>query len=130
MTLVFDTSILIDLDRKVDSTIEKIKLLSKKYSSIASITFINEFEFHFGINQRNPKNKERALSLLAKFIVLHTTKKTSSLLAKLKQKYEKQGFLLPLADLLIATLVIENSMILVTKDKDFEKIEELTTIFI
>jgi predicted nucleic acid-binding protein len=35
-----------------------------------------------------------------------------------------------LADLIIASIVIEKGMILVTSDKDFEKIEELRKIII
>ena len=130
MTLVIDTSVLIDLERRLPSTILKFKDLSIKYPSPAKITFVNEFEFKFGVRNKNINNKKEALAFLNNFVTLQTTSKTSSLLSELKDKYERKGLLLPLAELLIAALVIENSMTLVTKDKDFEKIEELGLEFI
>ena len=48
----------------------------------------------------------------------------------MKYKYDKKGETLPLADFLIASQVIENNMLLVTADKDFDKIEELRKIVI
>jgi len=37
---------------------------------------------------------------------------------------------IPLADLIIASIAIENDMLLVTQDKDFKKIKELKKIII
>ena len=51
-------------------------------------------------------------------------------MADLKYKYEKKGIVVPLADLIIASIAIENNAVLVTSDKDFEKIEELKKIII
>ncbi len=130
MTLVLDTSILIDLERNESTTIQKLRDLSQMNSSPARITFLNEFEFRFGIQERTLKNKEKALTYLNNFSVIQTTKKTADLLASLKHKYDKKGLALPLADLLIATLVIENGMTLITKDKDFERIEELRKVYL
>ncbi len=128
MTLVMDTSILIDIERRKEETINKLNNLIKKYPSPAKITFINEFEFKFGLEKHEPKNKEKALVFLNNFSVIQTSKKTAGILAKLKYKYDRKGIVIPLADLLIASLVIENSMVLLTKDNDFLKIEELEKI--
>ncbi len=130
MTLLFDTSILIDLERKHPETMKQIKELAKGYPLPAVIAFVSEYEFLFGTKEKNLKNKLKALYFLKKFLVLHTSQQTSPLLADLKYKYDKKGISLPLADLLIATLTIENNKILVTKDKDFAQIEELKKIFI
>lgn len=130
MSLIFDTSILIDLEKRFESTIEKLKELSKIYPLHARIAFINEFEFLWSIRDKNLKNKEKILSFLNNFTVLHTTSKTSSLLVSLKHKYDQKGLALPLADLLIASLTIENDGVLLTKDKDFLNIEELKKIII
>jgi predicted nucleic acid-binding protein len=128
MTLILDTSILIDLEKGEKVTIEKLKNLAQLYPIPAEITFVTEFEFILGIKKRNPKNKEKALAFLNNFSVFHTTSKTASILANLKEKYDRKGLPLPLADLLISALAIENTRILVTKDKDFENIEELKKI--
>jgi len=130
MSLVFDTSILIDLERKKETTIKGLEDLSKTYPSPAKISFVNEFEFLWGIKDKNLKNKEKVISFLNNFVVLHTTSKTSKILVSLKHKYDKKGLALPLADLLIASLAIENNGVLVTKDKDFLKIEELKKVIL
>mgnify|MGYP001568741119 CR=1 FL=1 len=130
MTLVFDTSILIDLERKSINTIQKLKALSKNYPLPVQVTFITEFEFLLGIKEKNPKNKEKAKLFLSLFPVLHTNSRTSDLLAELKHKYDCQGIPITLADLLIATICIQENKTLVTKDKNFNNIEELSRIII
>ena len=67
---------------------------------------------------------------LKKFNILQTTNSSAEILSDLKIKYDKKGMSLPLADLLSASIVIDNSLILVTKDRDFEKIEELKKIIL
>lgn|SRR3989338_3499608 len=128
MSIVLDTSILIDLERKAPLTITKLETITTLYPSPAKITVISAFEFQLGIQRKTPKNKDKALSFLNNFVTLHTSDKTAAILANLKFKYDSQGVVVPLADILIAALVIENNMILVTRDKDFEKIEELKKI--
>ncbi len=125
MTLVLDTSILIALERKDKETLSKLEAITEKYKSPPSITFINLFEILLGIKLRQPRRYKEAIEFLERFDVLNTTDETAKILAEIKIKYDKKGVILPLADLIIASLVIENKMILLTKDKDFEKIEEL-----
>lgn len=130
MTLVIDTSVLINIEKGNQQTIHQLKSLRELYPSPARITFINEMEFLFGIKERLPKNQEKALAFLNNFSVFHTTPWTSSILADLKYNYEKKGITLPLADLLIASLVVENNGVLVTTDRDFDKIEEVKKVII
>ena len=96
----------------------------------AKITIITLFEFLYGILEKSPKNIEKLRSFINNFSVLNTTEKTADLLARLKYKYEKQGLLISLSDLLIASLVIESNMTLLTRDTDFEKIEELNKVIL
>jgi|SRR3989344_1161024 len=128
MTLVLDTSILIEIKNGNRKVIEKLKTLSTAYSQPAKITFINQFEFLLGIKEKSQKNKEKALSLLNEFVILHTTNKTAMILSELKYNYENKGISLSLADLIISSIVIENNLIFLTQDRDFEKIEELQKI--
>lgn len=130
MTLVLDTSIIIDVERKHQPTIARLQSLVGVYPVPARITFVTEFEFILGTKEKNITNREKALSFLQHFAVIHTTRETSSLLAELKYKYDRKGISLSLADLLIACLVIENNLILVTKDPDFKNLEELRKIII
>jgi len=130
MTLVLDTSILIDIERRKEVTLEKLRQIILIHQQPAKITFVNQFEFLLGIKEREPKNKEKAIAFLNQFLGINTTKLTAGILSDLKYKYDKIGKNLSLTDLLIASLVIENNMVLLTKDKDFEKIEELKKIII
>lgn len=128
MNLVFDTSILIDLERRNKLIIDKIRRYVDIYPSPAHITFMTYFEFYHGLKNKNIKNKERAISFLNKFNVLKTTKKTAEILSDIKYECDMGGNALPLADLLIASQVIEHGFILVTLDTDFEKIRKLNKI--
>ena len=130
MTLVLDTSILIDLENKQLKTLSFLKKISEINPDPPKITVVNQFEFLFGLKDKKIANKEKALTLLNNFSVIHTTQKTAHLLLSLKQKYESKGSPMPLADLLIAALTLENHFTLVTKDPDFEKIEELNKIIV
>ena len=130
MTLVLDTSILINLERGSEATIRQLRKLAEAYPLPARITFISEFEFLMGIQEREPKNKDKALAFLRHFSILQTRNGTADLLAGLKFRYDKKGIAISLADFIIAALTIQNNMTLVTKDKDFQKIEELKKIIL
>ena len=125
MNLIFDTSILIDIERKNKETISKIEELKDMYPTQAKIGFISYFEFLLGLKDKSINNKEKSKEFIEKFNVLQTTKNTADNLVILKQKYE-----LPLADLLIASQTLENNGILITKDKDFEQIKEMNKIIL
>ncbi len=130
MTLIFDTSIIIDLERNYQPTIKKLQQLAKDYPLPAQITFITEFEMLLGNKEKSPKNQEKVKLFLSLFSVLHTNARTADILAMLKHKYDSEGVPIALADLLIATLCIQENKILITKDKNFKKIEELSTIIV
>ncbi|MEK6934106.1 MAG: type II toxin-antitoxin system VapC family toxin [Nanoarchaeota archaeon] len=125
MYLIFDTSILIELERGNREIIAKINEIRKIYPTPAKISFISYFEFLYGLKEKSEKNKEKALAFIEKFSILQTTKITTHNLVALKAKYE-----FPLADLLIAAQTMEESAILLTKDKDFEDIEEIDKIIL
>jgi|SRR3989338_3053307 len=128
--LILDTSILIDIEQEITSTIEKVKELYLTYPLLPKISFITEFEFMYGLEGKNEKNKAKSLAFLQNFEVLYPTKKTSSIISKLKYKYEKKGITFSFTDLYIASLALENHLILVTKDGDFKPIEEIQKIII
>ncbi len=130
MTFVFDTSIVIDLERNYPPTIQKIKELFQEYPLPAQITFVTEFEMLLGNKEKSPKNQEKVKLFLSLFPVLHTNTRTSDVLATLKNKYDKRGTPIAFADLLIAALCLQENKILITKDKNFNRIEELSTIII
>lgn len=123
MNLILDTSIIIEIERGNHMINEWLNELKKTYPAPPEISFISYFEFLFGLRKKSVKNKEKSREFLELFNVLQTSNTTAEYLVLLKDKYE-----LPLSDLLIAAQVIENNGVLITKDKDFEKIEELQKI--
>src|SRR3989344_1878917 len=123
MTLVFDSSIIIEIERGNKDIIEKLKELRKIHPTSPKISFMSYFEFLYGLRKKSPKNKIKSEELLQLFETIQTNNSTASFLVKLKDKYE-----LSLTDLFIASQVMENDYILVTKDRDFERIEEIDKV--
>ena len=130
MSLAFDTSILIELERKNPEIIEKINRLSHSYPTPPQLPFISYYEFIRGLKIKKSKNYDKKFAFVNKFNVLKTSKRTAEILADLRIKYESVGISLSLADLLIAAQSIENQLILISRDKDFEKIEELQKLIL
>ncbi|MBS3157796.1 type II toxin-antitoxin system VapC family toxin [Candidatus Woesearchaeota archaeon] len=130
MTLVFDSSLLIEIEKRNKDILEKLKEYMELYPAAPQITFMNYFEFYYGIQDKQAHNKEKALAFINNLDIIYVTKKTAEILSDLKRKYEKLGKAIALADLLIASQVIENKLILVTLDKDFERIEEMNKIIL
>ena len=130
MTFVFDTSVLIDLEHKEVQTSKKVKELIKNSASTPVTTFLNHYEFLWGLRNRQENYRDTKSIWIQKSIILQTSKLTPVLLCSLRKKYESQGIILPLADWIVTALTIENNMTLVTKDKDFGRIEELSKIII
>ena len=124
MTLLFDTSVLIALEKRDKEVIRKLEELKKIHYMPAHTTFVNYFEFYFGLLPRAVENRQH-IEFLNKFNCLKASAKTAEILAELKYKYDKKGLALPLADLIIASQAIENNMVLVTRDRYFQKIDEV-----
>ena len=130
MSLAFDTSILIQLERKNPEIIREMEKIISSYPTPPQLPFISYYEFIMGLKIKMPKDYEKKFAFVNKFNILKTSKKTAEILAELRIKYEKTGISFPLADLFIAAQSLENHLILVTRDRDFEKIEELKKIIL
>ena len=125
MHLILDTSIVIELERKNKEIISKLEELKEIYPSHPKISFITYFEILEGISRKSEENREKAKAFLELFDVIQTTKITAQNLVILREKYE-----FPMPDLLIASHVMETNSVLVTKDTDFEQIEEIEKIIL
>ena len=128
MILALDSSILIELQNGNKDVIKKIQELKEVHQSISYIPFIVYFEVYGGILKKLERNQQEAYKFLQLFPLLQPTKKTAEILAELKKKYDELGEALPLADLMIASQVKEHNLLLVTKDTDFNKIQEIKKI--
>ncbi len=123
--LIFDTSVVIDIERKNEQTLERLKEIKQKYQSPGFLSFISYFELIEGLKKRGLEDSE-AREFIENFNVLSAGKKTALELADLKIESEKQDNKTPLADLLIAAQARENDFVVVTKDNHFKKIDVKT----
>lgn len=125
MIILLDTSVIIDIENARRSALDGLSSLRSSYPEPPKISFITYFEFIFGLRKTQPEKRQKSLAFIGNFEVLQTTKTTAEILSSLKERYE-----LPLSDLFIAAQAIENSMVLVTKDRDFERIKELNKVIL
>ena len=68
------------------------------------------------------------IDFINKFNCLKPSGITAQILAELRNKYEKKGIAIGLADLIVASTAKEHNMAVVTQDKIFEKIDEINKI--
>ena len=130
MTIAFDTSALIELERNQPELLKKLRELSETHNEIPCLPFISYFEFIYGLKIKSEQNRLKSLSFINSFQLLSLGRRTAEILSDLKHKYEDIGKSFILADLLIASQAIEHNLTLITKDKQFEGIEELKKIII
>ena len=71
--LLFDTSVMIGLEREDKGVIKKITELSKISSGKPQISFITYYEFLLGIINRSPKNQANAMEFINNFYCLPAT---------------------------------------------------------
>lgn len=120
--LIFDTSVIIDIERKDEHTMERLEEIKQKYRAPGFLSFISYFELLEGIKRQELENTE-AREFIENFNVLNATKKTARELADLKIQTDSEGKKIPLADLLIAAQAKENDFVVITKDKHFKDID-------
>src|SRR3989344_897568 len=130
MTLAFDTSVIIDIQKKNEKTIKKIEELSLRHQEPTPMLFMVYTEFKRGLYKRSKKLQEEIEIWFEELPFLAPTKRTAEIIVGLREKYDKKGEPIPLADLIIASQIKEKELILVTKDKIFNKIEEIQKIII
>ncbi len=128
--IVLDSSVLLDMWYKKPDVLSALEQLRSRHTSVPCIALMSCFEVFDGAQHKSLKHQDEIMQFLEGFPQLETSRTTAYILARLKHKYESQGKSLPLADLLIASQAIEHGVTLVTRDRDFERIEELQKIII
>ncbi len=123
--IVLDTNILIEIEKHNTKVITFLQHFINRFPSKPYITAPTYSEFFYGFLKHSSKKEEEAKQFLEPYEILHTTKNSSHLLAKLKFDLEKQGKVIPIFDLLIASIVLDKKAILVTTDQHFSNIREL-----
>jgi predicted nucleic acid-binding protein len=130
MALILDTSVIIALEREDKPVLSRLSELSKVHMGAPHISIISYYEFIFGVSGRTIKNQEKAVGIINKMICVPMTKQTAEIMSELRQKHQKLGIDLQLADLIVASHAKEKGMTLATMDKIFQKIEGISKIIL
>ena len=127
---VLDTNIIIEIEsenQKLEAALKKIIGQSTEKAYITSPTYS---EFFYGVVDKPEPKQHKALEFLDKFALLNTSKNSSRVLANIKHKLEKAGKMIPIFDLFIASIVMDNGATLVTWDEYLKNSEGKKVIII
>lgn len=126
--LVLDTNILIEIEAHNLKLLLFLQKLLQKYPTKPYITAPTYSEFLYGFLLHSFKKKEKGIEFLEAYEILHTSKNSARLLAEIKYVLEKQGEMIPVFDILIASIVMDRNATLLTMDTHFKKIKGLHSI--
>ena len=128
--IILDTNILIELEDGNQKVISKLRELAKRQPSKPFIASPTYSEFLYGYQCESSKVKEAAQIIINDYGLLNTTRNSSKILAETKYKLDKKGKMIPIFDMVIASIAIDNDGTLVTADKHFKNVEGLSLEFI
>lgn len=122
--ICLDTDILIDFLRGDATTIKQINQLEENYE--LTTTTINLFELYYGAykGKKVDKNIKSINELMMRFDTLKFTNKAAELSGKILVELEKEGQSIGFRDIMVAGIVLENSIMLYTRNiEHFNKIK-------
>ncbi|TAL51871.1 MAG: PIN domain-containing protein [Nanoarchaeota archaeon] len=129
MDIALDTSIIVEIERENQHCINLLnRCLDEKSRPI--VPFFSYFEFMEGMGGRPTNRKAQAINFLKSMRFIPPSKKTARFSLDLKRKYEADGEVFSLPDLINAGQAIEHNLAFMTSDKQFLKIKELKTILV
>jgi len=120
--ILVDTTIWIEFFRESSQIGDHLESLLKENAVWTCGAVI--FEILQGIKSEDEKNK--ILSVLAILPYIEMTKVLWQSAVAVSTSLKKKGLNLPLSDIFVATIAIENNLLVYTIDKHFEQIPSLT----
>ena len=129
MSFVIDTSVLIEIEKKNKTVLSRLEELEIEKGNIY-ITSPSYTEFCFGLIGLSREKFSMQMARLDNYELLNTSKNSSKLLAEIKHYLSKKGFMIPVFDLIIASIALDCKMPLVTLDEHFKRIPELDVVLI
>jgi len=123
---LLDTNVIIKL---LNGDGETVKLLDNT-NGIFYIPCITVGELYYGANKSKQKNNNIRLfnEFVSEYPILDINKNTAEVYGIVKHNLSKIGFTIPENDLWIASIAIENGLVLISYDKHFTNIENLRLI--
>lgn len=126
---IIDTNVLIEIERNNKGILSKLEGLDIAKDNIY-ITSPTYSEFYLGLLKGSKEKLNKEVSRLNKYKLLNTTKNSSRLLAEIKNHASKEGNMIPIFDLLIASIAVDSRLPFVTLDGHFKKIPNLNAILV
>lgn len=126
MTLVLDTNVLVEVYRGNNPMIDSLKRLRSAYPGNLAITFATFSEFYYGCLNRPRRQREESLEWLHTFDILHTTDNSAKIFAEIKRALTGSGKMIPVFDILIASIAMDSKAVLATTDAHFKNISGLS----
>ena len=127
--LIVDTDILIDLLRKKDYAVSLIKRLEDEVDLATSA--INAFELYRGAykSQSQEKNLASVKGLLNSLRMLNTDEDSMEIAGKITASLERNGNMIDIRDLLIASIALVNSSGVLTNNvRHFDRVKHLRVV--
>ena len=105
--------------------------LQSRRSEGLAVSIISVAELYEGIfRATNPEEAERALKdFLSEVTVLSIDEEVARIFGQERARLRQVGLPMSDLDLLIAATALRHDLTLLTADRDFERVENLTTIF-
>jgi len=125
---LLDTSVYVEIEQGLDKTISQVDSILTKHPGTISICSPVYSEIYYGLLKI--KNNQLKLEKLNTLPLVQTTKKSSKILSLIKQDLEKKGLMIPVMDMIIASIAKDMGAILLTKDKHFSNIDALNVIYL
>ena len=130
MIVVLDTNILIELDAGNESVRLAVEKIKGRFPHGAAIAFATFSEYWYGTLHKPKSFQDETLDWLRSFVLLNSSERSSRMFAELKSMQKRLGRNIPLFDLLIASVVMDNNATLLSTDPHFQEIKGLQFILL
>lgn len=128
MSLIIDTSILIEIENNNQDIINKVNALKDAPKAELYLTIFSFCEFYYGAINKSEKNQEKVRERLSHYKLLNTTQATAMIFCNLLHHLKKKGTPLPQFDVFISALAVEHGFTLVTADTHFKEVPGLNCL--
>jgi tRNA(fMet)-specific endonuclease VapC len=127
MKYMLDTNTCIFLIRRKYPSV--LETLMKKKPGDVTLSSLTVAELHYGVEKSSAieKNKEALGLFLTSFEILDFDTTAAEAYGRIRSSLDKSGKPIGSIDMLIAAHAVSQDLILVTHDRDFERISKLKT---
>jgi len=129
LSFVIDTSVLIEIEKKNKAILLRLEELEAEKENVY-ITSPSYTEFCFGLIGLPEERFSTQMNRLDNYELLNTSKNSSKLLAEIKHHLTRKGIMIPIFDLIIASIALDCKMPLITLDEHFKRIPDLNVVLI